>query len=206
MKNITILLIVLMFILLISSSFAISAYIGGLAGSPKAIVNAKQGEIIERVLPVRNVNNLSVTITLIPTGDLENYTKIIENNFTLSPGEEKDVNYVIGVAKTGSTRTNIYVSFKPESGYSVGALATITVRANDTIEGYSEQKLIQELEQSVIETSKNSQSNQENKNNQNPLIYYALISTLVLVIILIILIVFLTKSKKRVLFQKPHNK
>jgi len=194
MNNKNTLSLALLFLLLtLSISSALSAYIGGPTGSPKAIVNGQVGEILERVLPVKNVNNVSVSITLKATGDLANYTKIIENDFVLEPGEEKDVHYLIGIAKNGSTRTDIFVSFKPESGYSVGALATITVRANETISGYSEQKLIQELE----EKSKSASQDNSNDGNTGNTLYYFLIPTLILVIILVILFIFLTKNKKR---------
>jgi len=211
-KNIQIFIsLIFLSILLSSFVFATTASIGGRSGSSRAVLDAKVGEIIERVLPVNNVNDIPVRIEMAPTGDLENFTVMAENNFTLRPGESRDVQLRIGVAKEGTTRTDVFVAFIPEGKLAVGALATIIIRANETIQGYSEKSLLRDLkvEESKLEKSKSDQYPEDAQGkisiNNSP-IFILGVSTIVLTLILISILYFYSKTGKPLKSNKPKKR
>jgi hypothetical protein len=107
----------------------VSAVTGSI-GNSRMIINAKTGDVIERTILVKNVNNISVAIEMFSSGDLASDLKIQNANFTLGPGEERKVNISIKVTKEGSTETSVNVRFTgvgEKSG--VGLSSTIIINA-----------------------------------------------------------------------------
>jgi len=70
---------------LFASAYAITAALG----SSRMVLRPVVNEEIEKYILVRNSNDVPVSIELVPSGELENYTIIKENNFTVSPREDK---------------------------------------------------------------------------------------------------------------------
>jgi len=63
-------------------------------------------------------------------GDLIDDIKIIDDEFTLGPGEEKKAQFTIDVKKSGTTESNINVKFSPiNEGNGVGLSSTIIIIA-----------------------------------------------------------------------------
>lgn len=116
----------LMILLFIGGVFAVT----GSIGNSRMIINAKTGDVIERTILVKNVNNISVRIEMYSDGDLASDLKIENANFTLEPGKEKKVNVSIKVTKEGSTETRVNVRFTGigEKG-GVGLTSTIIINA-----------------------------------------------------------------------------
>lgn len=120
--------LIVLFIIVITIGY-VSAVTGSI-GNSRMIINAKTGDVIERTILVRNVNNISVAIEMVSDGDLASDLKIKDSNFTLAPGEEKKVNISIKVTKEGSTETKVNVKFTGvgENG-GVGLTSTIIINA-----------------------------------------------------------------------------
>lgn len=104
--------------------------ITGSIGNARMILRATQGDSIEKYILVKNVNNVSLDIELSSSGELENYTKIKDDKFSLAAGEEKKAYFTIKVAKEGTTETKINVKFMPADGKNgVGLSSTVIVIA-----------------------------------------------------------------------------
>lgn len=104
--------------------------ITGSIGNARMVLRATQGDSIEKYILVKNVNNVSLDIELSASGELENYTKIKDDKFSLAAGEEKKAYFTIKVAKEGTTETKINVKFMPADGKNgVGLSSTVIVIA-----------------------------------------------------------------------------
>lgn len=102
----------LILLILVNNVCSLTANIG----NARMILNAKTGDIIDRTVLVKNINNVSVRIEIDASGDLEKYTTIKDTNFTLAPGEDRDAGFEIKVAKEGTTQTKINVKYIPIEG------------------------------------------------------------------------------------------
>lgn len=124
------LLLSLIFLLTIVFLTAYVSAVTGSIGNSRMIINAKTGDVIERTILVRNVNNISVAVEMYSDGDLASDLTIKNANFTLGPGEDKKVNVSIKVTKEGSTETRVNVRFTGvgEKG-GVGLTSTIIINA-----------------------------------------------------------------------------
>src|SRR3989344_4933899 len=86
---------------LFASAYAITAALG----SSRMVLRPVVNEEIEKYILVRNSNDVPVSIELVPSGELENYTIIKENNFTVSPREDKKVYFTISSPEVGIKET-----------------------------------------------------------------------------------------------------
>ena len=126
-KKIVFIVSLLITIFLIGNVLAITAKIG----NGVMVLRGETGDKIERYVLVINDNNVSVGIKLTASGDLKDYIKIKDTEFTLAPGEEKKAYFTIEVGKEGKTESKINVQFTPVDGKNgVGLSSTITVIAN----------------------------------------------------------------------------
>jgi hypothetical protein len=116
-------------LILISNVFAITASIG----NARMILRAQTGDILEKSILVKNVNNVSVDILLTASGDLQDSITLKDKSFTLQPNEEKNAFFTIKVTKIGTTESRINVQFTPTGGKNgAGLSSTIVVIANGT--------------------------------------------------------------------------
>lgn len=82
--------VVLFLFLIVVFSFIGSVYaITGSIGNARMILRVDQGDKIERSILVKNVNDVSVDVELTADGDLVDDIDIKDDQFTLSPNEEK---------------------------------------------------------------------------------------------------------------------
>jgi hypothetical protein len=101
--------LIIILIINVSSVLAITCSIG----NSRMVLRANVGDVIEKYILVKNVNDVSVVIEMNPSGDLASYIKLKENNFTLQPGEDKKAYFELKVGKNGTTETNINIQFTP---------------------------------------------------------------------------------------------
>jgi len=102
--------------LLILSVLLISVSVSALTakiGNGRMILNTEVGEKIEKSIRVINDNDVSVNITLFPSGDLMNNTDIIDDSFILQPGEEKNARFTVYSNSVGRYETKVNVQFNP---------------------------------------------------------------------------------------------
>ncbi|MEK6895323.1 MAG: hypothetical protein AABX48_02275 [Nanoarchaeota archaeon] len=91
--------------------------------------------ILEKSIKVINDNNVSVNITLAPDEGLKNITEIIDSNFILEPGEEKDAAFVITIKEEGNYNGRINVFFKgieDKSGVALSSTVIIYAYKNNS--------------------------------------------------------------------------
>lgn len=132
-KEKLVLLISIFLLISIIFSFNASA-ITAKIGNGRMILNVEVGETIERSIRIINDNDIAVGITVFPSGDLESDTEIIDKEFILQAGEEKNARFKIPIKKPGRTETRINVKFNPinstESGVGLSAQIIVNTISN----------------------------------------------------------------------------
>lgn len=187
--------------LLIAISIANISAITGSIGNARMIIKAEIGETVERSILVKNVNNIELRIEALASGDLEKYTTIVDNNFTLKPGEDKKINVKIIAKKQGTTETKINIKFIPldENEKGVGLSSTIIITAG---EGEENEEIEQENEEET--ESNNEEGGSITGNFLNIPLKYTLAGalTIIMLLLLIILLVIASKKSKQEKIQK----
>ena len=113
-------------ILLIGQALAIT----GSIGNARMILRAETGDVIDKYILVRNVNDEALNIELAAIGDLGKDITILDEKFVLEGGEEKKAQFKIKVRNVGTTQGKINVMFSPiVKGNGVGLSSTIIVIA-----------------------------------------------------------------------------
>lgn len=97
-------------LLSISSVSALNAKVGN---GKFVISNATVGEVIERSMKIYNNNSFEIIIELVPSGNLSQYIKIIDNNITMAPNSEREFSFSVKVPKEGRNDGGINVKFTP---------------------------------------------------------------------------------------------
>jgi hypothetical protein len=96
-------------------SVAVSALTASI-GNARMILHTDVEEgtptVLQKSIKINNVNNLSVEVTLIPTGDIEDFTQVLDNNIILAPGQSKDARFVMSLEYGGKYEGKILVNFK----------------------------------------------------------------------------------------------
>lgn len=185
----------LLILLLTSFAFALT----GSIGNARAVLEADVGDDIDRTIRVINNNNVSVRIEIFSSGDLEKDIEIIDNNFTLAPGEEKKARFTIHVSKAGTTESNINVKFSPiEGGNGVGMSSTIIINAGKKgfFEGFGEEEEQEEEENS------NPRSEVTGSVTGNG----GVGTEIIVIIVLAILLIFFILLEAYLLFKKKNGK
>lgn len=122
-------------LLMLTFSSALTAKIG----NARAVITGEVGDTIERTIKVINDNDVDVIVELFPAGELSDDIKIIDNNFTLLPGEERHARFEIYLRKAGSTENNINVRFT-QVGEKQGVGISSTLIVNSVGEGELEEE------------------------------------------------------------------
>ncbi|MFH1590670.1 MAG: hypothetical protein ABIC95_01965 [archaeon] len=131
MKKATILLFILLAVALCQGVSALTASIG----NAKMYLNVNlTGEPVnvDRTIMVRNVNNVSVVVTLEALDDLEGRTTLLDNEFVLDPDEEMHARFRVTVDQPGYYEGRIAVGFQdvnPVGAGGVGLQSQITIIA-----------------------------------------------------------------------------
>jgi hypothetical protein len=100
--------------------------------------------VIQKTIKVNNVNNISVDATLAATGDIKDYTQILDSKLTLAPGESKDARFVVTLDYGGYYEGKILVNFRPSDSSikatPVGLASTVIIIANGPTNPNAEQQ------------------------------------------------------------------
>jgi len=113
--------------------------ITGSIGNAKIILLPEAGDTILKSVLVKNVNDETVNITITASGDLASDITILDEEFQLLAGEEKNAEFSIEVKNPGNTESRINVKFDSEDGSSPGVMliATILINATGSSDGGS---------------------------------------------------------------------
>ena len=183
----------LQLVLILLLNLSLATALTGSIGNSRMVLRSPPDVEVEKYILVKNVNNVSVKIEMMVGGDLKDNVKLQDNNFTLSPGEEKKAYFTIKADEEGATTTKINVKFIPEQGNAVGLSSTITFIAGSGENSDDDQTNVRSQNSSQMSPFKTMRSNI--KISPTNLL---LISTMVLSAILIVLFAYsLTKHKKR---------
>jgi hypothetical protein len=79
--------------------------------TPKMIIRMNTSDTRIEQIGVKNPNNVSANVTLVPTGDIENFTRLSETWFSLSAGEEKWINLTVTPKNPGNYSGEVLVTF-----------------------------------------------------------------------------------------------
>ena len=189
MSNKIILLGLILF-LSIASVSAITASIG----NSRMILRPEVGEVVEKYILVKNINEVSVAIEVFASGDLAEDVEVIDDKFTLAPGEEKRAYFTIQAKKAGSTETKMNVQFTPSEGQGVGLASTVVVITSGGENSF--EPIADETEESDFSFNPNPNNVLEtDKGLSVPQILA--ISTAALIILFIVLIIYSTKVKRK---------
>src|SRR3989344_892807 len=128
MKNkfLYLLILITLITLVIPNVLAIT---GSIENSRIVVRGAHVVETIERSIIVINRNDIPVNISIDVEGDLEDHIQLLDNNFRLEPGEEKEVYFTIFINESGKFESEILVLFTPSDGTEngVGLSSTIII-------------------------------------------------------------------------------
>jgi len=122
------LVIVIAIIILINVTF-ISALTGSM-GNAKMIlrpeVNGFTTTTIEKSILTNNVNDIPINITL-EIGEGEDFLELIDEEYTLNPGENRKAEFLVKVRKEGTYNGKINVFFSPIEGKEPGVVLSSTI-------------------------------------------------------------------------------
>jgi hypothetical protein len=79
--------------------------------TPKMIIRMNTSDTMIEQIGVKNPNNVSANVSLVPTGGIENITKMSETWFVLSAGEEKWVNFTLSPINPGNYSGEVLATF-----------------------------------------------------------------------------------------------
>ncbi len=181
---------ILVLLFLIGNSLAVNAITGSM-GNAKMIlypeVNGWFPTTIEKTILVRNINNVSINISLKADSDGEKFLEIVDREFTLQPNGEKKAEFLIKVKNEGKYEGKINVFFTPAEGKEPGVVlsSSIVVIAKKNQEDKNETR-------NVNSTSDNILNVEKGKTNKG--VIFLIISTFVLLAVLVFL---LSMTKKR---------
>ena len=95
------LLILIIGLLIIPLSYALTASIGNARMVLRPEVNEGQSTIIDKSILVKNVNNISVKVNLEADDNYKKIVEIFDNEFILQPGESKNAKFRITLTSGG---------------------------------------------------------------------------------------------------------
>ena len=181
-----------LFLILLVGFIGYASAITGSIGNARMVIHSKTGEQVEKYILVKNVNDVPVNILIEKDGNLSRYIRLKETNFSLAAGEEKKVEFVIGIADVGTTEGKLNIKFSAVGQKNgVGLSSNIIVVAEEgTVLEWEEDTETSLLEDVVDNSIKDSNG------NYNMIMIAALI-TVVLALVLLILMFILKKRKKK---------
>lgn len=167
------------------------------------------GTTIDKYILVKNVNNVSVNVSLEATEGLKDITKIIDDKFVLAAGEEKKAYFQLKIKEEGDYEGKINVFFKSAEENTAGVALSSTIIIHATRDGTGQE--YNDLEEGDVtdEEDNSEQTDNENSNtitgnsisnsksNVSSLFIILGISTLVLLIVFFMFIFIASKKKKR---------
>ncbi len=197
-------IVIAIFFLLISVGFASS--ITGAMGNARMIlypeVNGWTNTIIEKSILTKNVNDVSINITLQIDQEGEKFLELIDKSFILQPHTEKKAEFIVKVKKEGTYKGKINVFFSPvdgnqKAGVALSSEIIVIAKKNQGSSGSNDGNIRDEDENTEVTTG--DVVSGENEGKKSPVIGLGLLigSVVVLLIILIFLVIVLSKKGEK---------
>ena len=191
-------MIIILIGLVIINILSVSAITGSIGNAKMVLypeVNGFTITTIEKTILVKNMNNVSVNISLKIDENSSKFIEVIDKEFVLGPNTEKKAQFTIKVKKEGRYEGKINVFFSPIEGKEAGVVLPSTI------------VVIASKDQGVNGDNENSNET-DNSNNPitgnlignskiSPVMIISFISTLILLIVLVFLIYFVKSKKKK---------
>jgi hypothetical protein len=187
----------------------VSAITGSL-GNSRMILRVEPGEVIERHLLIKNVNEEPISVSLSVSGMLVENIVLVDEEFDLEPGDERKAYFTIYTDEYGAFETKINVAYQPTEGNGVGLAATVIVLSMEEGVELDDDEI--EFEELSDETEDENDENLFNLNQGGSVPNEGIIdekisvsrilfiSTFILIVVFIVLVVLATnagKEKKR---------
>ncbi|MEK6820201.1 MAG: hypothetical protein AABX71_00635 [Nanoarchaeota archaeon] len=166
------------------------------------------GTTLDKTILVKNVNNVSVNITLEASEEIADITKILDKNFILEPGEDRQARFELNIRKKQTYDGRIVVMFKSlenekEPGVALSSRIIIIPKdaqdAEETDAGDEESEEDIE-EENLTETGEETESitgKTISIPEISPLAIFSLFTTAVLVVAFILLVLFLRRKRMK---------
>jgi hypothetical protein len=189
---------VLIIFLVLHSVYALTGSIGNARMLLYPEVNGFSIKTIEKTILVKNINNVSVNITLSPDKQGEEFLEVIDNSFVLEPETEKKAKFLVKVRKEGTYEGKIHVFFSPidtkEPGVVLSSTIIVIAKKDQNYEeiNYNE---IDEEENNTSTILGRITDTDENGNFSKSLLFL-IFSTIISLILLGYLIFLMTKKTK----------
>lgn len=183
-------LIALVLVLILQLSF-ISSLTGSI-GNARVVLYPEVGffgTTLERTILVKNVNDYSINVSVNVAEEYKDVIKIIDSEFTLEPGEEKDAAFEIRIKKAGDYEYKVNVLFAPQNGNGAGVALSSTIIIHARGESNYDSDVIDNNNTYVIDDT-------NNNSNVSGAMIFALITTGILILALIFLVVYASKIKR----------
>mgnify|MGYP003394577037 CR=1 FL=1 len=199
---------VILLILLINIGF--SSAITGAIGNAKMVlypeVNGRTNTVIEKSILVKNPNDVVVNITLQLDPEAEKFIELVDKNFLLEPYSEKTAEFVIKVKEPGTYDGKIAILFsdtvEKKTGVALSSEIVVIAKKSGSAP---------DAEKEVVEETEDGNSTGKNESaGWNPLTGSAIFgesdsalavgvigSTIILVIVVIVLMIILYKRLKK---------
>ena len=115
---------------LVVNGVLVSAITGSM-GNAKMIlypeVNGWTNTVIEKTILTKNVNNVSINVTLQLDQNATKFIELIDKSYILAPGENKTAQFEVKVKKEGTYQGKINVFFSPADGKGPGVVLSSVV-------------------------------------------------------------------------------
>ena len=115
---------------LVVNGVLVSAITGSMGNARMILypeVNGWTNTVIDKTILVKNVNDVPINISLVRDENATKFIELIDETFTLEPGEERKAQFEIKVKKEGRYEGRINVFFKPVEGKEPGVVLSSTI-------------------------------------------------------------------------------
>lgn len=121
---------IIVFAFLLVNSAMISAITGSMGNARMVLypeVDGSKEVKIEKTILVKNVNDVSINITLVLDPESEKFIQLTDKSFIMEPNTEKNARFTVKVKNEGSYEGKINVFFKPVEGKEAGVVLSSTI-------------------------------------------------------------------------------
>ncbi|MBI3623754.1 hypothetical protein HY212_06785 [Candidatus Pacearchaeota archaeon] len=198
--------LVALFLVLSSNTSALAGSIGNARMVLYPEVNGKDAVSITKSILVKNINNVTINVSLQIDNDTAKFIEIVDKKFQLEPNTEKKASFIVKVSKEGNYEGKIIVLFSPVSGKEAGVAlpSTIVVIAKKN-QGYTDTG-----ENAVDANVSDGNANDQNQNatisgeavgkgnkKLNPAIFLVIMTTILLIVLVFLISIISRKGKRR---------
>ena len=196
--------ILLILILSLSVTSAITGAMGNARMTLYPEVNGWKNTILEQTILIKNVNDVPINVTLEVDENSTDFLELIDDFYILQPNTEEKANFIVRVKKEGTYNGRINVFFRDsvkEDSPRIALVSKITIVAKKD-QGYDEdEEDVTDEDQKDEDPVTGDIINEDDEKepiNINPVTLMVLGSLVLLVVLLVLLSVMVKKSKKKV--------